>query len=113
VDPALPRRNGDRKILRYELSPDGTASHETVFVDYGADDGADGLKVDGNGNLYACVGPPQAGIHVYAPTGREIAFMPTPGKPSNLTFAQSSGQNWLYVTSGQFLYRIRTLQRAP
>jgi sugar lactone lactonase YvrE len=50
------------------------------------------------------------GVRVYTPKGQEIAFVPTPEKPTNVELATVDGRIWLYITafSGDGLYRIET-----
>ena len=48
------------------------------------------------------------GIRVYNPSGTEIAALPTPIRPTNVTLATRNGKTTLYVTAGSTLYRIAT-----
>ena len=68
-------------LLAYDLRPDGTATFREVLVDYYPEDG-DGLVVDAEGNLYVAVRDvTRPGIVVYAPSGEELAYIPTPVVP--------------------------------
>ncbi|HEU5161611.1 MAG TPA: SMP-30/gluconolactonase/LRE family protein, partial [Thermoanaerobaculia bacterium] len=58
---------GRSAILAYDLAEDGSAKFRAVLVPQGAD----GLTVDRDGNVYAAIG--SKGVAVYAPDGREIA----------------------------------------
>lgn len=46
------------------------------------------MTVDIKGNLYITAGDP-SGIIVYTPVGNEIAFIPTPFGPRNVTFEEA------------------------
>jgi gluconolactonase len=104
---------GSHLLQVYDLAPDGTVSNRRVFKDYSRDrtpacSGPDGLVADVEGNIYAaerCEHRP--GIVVYAPDGRELAFIPTGTElPTNVGFGRGAEASILYVTSGKNLYRI-------
>jgi gluconolactonase len=86
-------------------------------VDYGTEDGADGMAVDVKGNIYlASRSLKRPGILVIDPRGREIAFIPTgpsqpgaktpKGIPSNCCFGIGKESKVLYITVDLSLYRI-------
>jgi gluconolactonase len=112
IPASVPWRNGDMHILRYDLSPDGTPGNRRVLLNYAAEGGggADGIRLDRNGNIYAAVQTARSGVRVYTPEGREVAFVPTPEKPTNVELAAVDGRTWLYITAiaGGGLYRIAT-----
>ncbi|MBN8943750.1 MAG: SMP-30/gluconolactonase/LRE family protein [Rhizobiales bacterium] len=111
IDP-VPQRNGAMHILVYDLGADGMPVNRRVLVDFGAEQGADGLAVDSAGNIYAAVqAASRFGVRVYDPEGREIAYVPTPTRPTNVALATSGGRSHLYVTGGPNLYRIEALSR--
>ena len=96
----------DRKVFRFDVTPDDTVTNRRVFVDMTADKRAgtpDGMKVDERGNLYT-TGP--AGIWVVTPEGRHIGTLIFPEQPANLAFGDVDGKT-LYVTARTSLYRIR------
>lgn len=64
------------------------------------------MTVDIKGNLYITAGDP-SGIIVYTPVGNEIAFIPTPFGPRNVTFGRGSSHRTLYITAGVSLYQIK------
>ena len=108
----VPQRTGAMHLLAYDIAPDGTASDRRVLVDYGNEVGADGIAVDADGNIYAAVSAKsRPGVRVYAPSGREIAYIPLPGEPTvtNLALATRAGRTFLYITARKSLYRIKTL----
>ena len=93
-------------IMRYAVAADGTLSNGSVFYDMtGApgEDALDGLKVDEEGNLYAC-GP--GGIWVLASDGRHLGTLRLPESPHNLAWGDDDGRT-LYVTALSSVYRIR------
>lgn len=92
---------GRSAILAYDLADDGTATFRAVL----APQGADGLTVDRDGNVYAAAGG--KGVLVYAPDGRELAQIPTPVSTTNVEFSRGAGPSYLYITGGKGLYRIR------
>lgn len=107
----VPQRSGGQRLLAYDLSAEGLASNQRVVADYGSETGPDGLTVDSDGNVYAAVSAAsRRGIHVYAPEGDEIAFIPVPGVDAvtNVTLGTHEGQTYLYVTATSGLYRIAT-----
>lgn len=108
----LPRRLGQHRIWAYALAEDGRASDRRVFVDYPGQRGADGIKVDGNGNLFAAVqSADRMGVRVYGPDGREIASVPVPETPWNVAIGPAPSGAVLYVTAGGSVYRIPLLTR--
>lgn len=94
-------RNGLMAILAYDLHSDGTASFREILVDYAPHDGVDGMACDVDGNIYAGVrDPARPGFAVYSPTGKELAFIPTPELPTNAAFGRGAESRTLYVTYG-------------
>lgn len=92
-------------IFAYDLLSNGTVGSRRVLVD-GYTHGPDGIVVDVEGNLYAAirdVGRP--GVYVYSPTGKEIAYIPTP-LPTNVGFGRGVDSKMLYITATTGLYRI-------
>jgi gluconolactonase len=113
TDPArinLPMIFGRMQIVAYDLSSTGALSNRKVFVDYGTSEGADGLAIDRNGNVYAAVrDTKRPGIRVYNKNGSEIAYLPTPEQPSNLALVEGPRGPLIYITSGNSLYRASAL----
>jgi gluconolactonase len=98
----------DRKVLmRYEIAHDGTAigPGEVLYdmTDAPGDDALDGLKVDVEGNIYAC-GP--GGIWILSPSGEQLGLLKLPEDPHNLTWGDADGRA-LYVTALTSVYRMR------
>jgi gluconolactonase len=102
-----PARKGLMALLAYDLATDGSAKFRKVLVDYSPEDGPDGLCADKDGNLYVAVrDEKRPGIHVYAPTGKELAYIKTE-IPTNVGFGRGAEASTLYITAGKSLYRIR------
>jgi gluconolactonase len=89
-------------------------------VDFGMENGCDGMRVDREGHLYLAIRSlAKPGILVIDPKGNERAFLPTgpthqkglfedwKGIPSNVEFGIGTDSNLLYVTIDKSLYRIR------
>jgi gluconolactonase len=102
-------------LLSYDLAPDGSAANRRVLVDYAPEYGADGLVCDTEGNLWVAVrNRTRPGIYAYsvaAGGARERAYIPTPGRPTNLHFGRGDDSDYLYITAGSSLYGIRVGKR--
>ncbi|MGI9331595.1 MAG: SMP-30/gluconolactonase/LRE family protein [Gammaproteobacteria bacterium] len=98
---------GAMALLRYDLSPEGTASNRTVLVDYLPEDGPDGLVCDSEGNLWVAVrDQKRPGIYAYTPDGEEKGYIPTT-IPTNVHFGRGENASYLYVTADNSLYGIQ------
>jgi gluconolactonase len=107
--PDVTTRFGPMRILAYDLSTRGSLSNRRIFVDFGSELGADGIAVDRDSNVYAAVQSARiAGVHVYSPAGKEIAYIPTPETAYNLALVKNGSGTFMYITAGKSLYRIRT-----
>jgi gluconolactonase len=97
----------ERKVvMRYELGSDLAVIDAAVLFDMTSADGEDaidGLKVDVDGNVYAC-GP--GGIWVISPAGEHLGTLRLPEAPHNLAWGDGDGRT-LYVTALTSVYRIR------
>ena len=103
------RDMGEMRILAYDLAPDGSASNQRAFIDYGSEKGADGIAIDAKGNVYAAVmSKDRPGVRVYNASGKELADIPTPETPSNCTLVPRPHGADLYITATTGLYRIAT-----
>jgi gluconolactonase len=65
--------------------------------------GADGLAVDGQGNIFVTS---NAGIEVFSPTGTKWGTITVPKKPANCAFGDAD-YNTLYITAQDSLYKVR------
>ncbi|MEX2170462.1 MAG: SMP-30/gluconolactonase/LRE family protein [Pirellulales bacterium] len=112
---------GAMKIYAFPLDEQGLVSgSRKTLVDFGKENGSDGMRVDTHGNLYiAARSLARPGILVIDPTGKELVFIATGptkqaghfeewrGIPSNVEFGIGDDSNMLYVTIDKSLYRIR------
>jgi gluconolactonase len=97
---------GKRQLLAFPLKEDGTVGARKVLHDFGTGRGVDGMAADVKGNVYATAGTGKlAGVYVFSPEGKQLAFLPTPGDPTNCVFG-GKDRKTLYVTGGKSLYRI-------
>lgn len=116
-----PEKKGSMKIYAFPLGDDGMVNGKRkTIVDFGAEDGCDGMTLDAKGNLYLTVrSAKRPGVLVVNPQGKELAFIPTGpanqtgknaiGLPSNCDFGMGDESNVLYITVDTSLYRIRLL----
>ena len=95
-----------------------------TLVDFGIENGCDGMTVDSQGNVYAaCRSLARPGIMVVDPSGHELAFVETgpknqqglfddwKGIPSNVEFGIGDDAHSLYVTIDKSLYRLKVKTR--
>jgi gluconolactonase len=114
-------KRGAMKIYAFPLDEVGLVNGpRKTLVDFGKENGSDGMRVDVDGNLYiAARSLARPGVLVVDPTGKELAFIATGptnqtglfdqwrGIPSNVEFGMGDDSNTLYVTIDKSLYRIR------
>src|SRR5438445_4441703 len=107
MSPEMPVTPGRMALLAYDLAPDGSVKFRRTVVDFTPDVGPDGISVDRDGNIYCALpGRERPGIHVYSPAGKELAYIPTPEKPTNVRFGRGSDRQTLFITAGKRLFRI-------
>jgi gluconolactonase len=113
-------KRGAMKIYAFALNEDGLVKGaRRTLVDFGKQNGCDGMRVDSDGNIYMAIRSlARPGLMVIDPKGRELAFLPTgpinqsglfedwKGIPSNVEFGVGADSNTLYVTIDKSLYRI-------
>lgn len=120
IDPDAPKpKLGAMKVYAFPLGPDGLVSGpRRTLVDFGDEEGSDGMTVDTQGRIYlASRRPSRPGVLVIDPTGKEVGFIKTGepqqgasepiGNPSNVDFGIGAESNVLYITVDKSLYRIR------
>ena len=100
--------NADAKkaaVMRYEAKADGTLSNGQVFFNVTKGNGfdLDGMKVDGQGNLYV-TGP--GGVWIISRSGKHLGMIKAPELPANVAWGDGDGKT-LYMTAETGLYRIR------
>jgi gluconolactonase len=122
-----PPKRGAMRLYAFPLSADGLVNGpRRTLVDFGSENGCDGITVDADGNIYAsCRSLAKPGILVIDPQGKELAFLPTGptnqqglfddwrGIPSNVEFGIGADDHTLYVTIDKGLFRIRTKTTGP
>ena len=112
-------RGGARMIRAYDLLPDGSLARMRVFHDFSPGRSMDGLSIDSAGNVYGAGGlsrvpkgatvtlDTKAGIHVFAPDGKPLRFIPVPeDSVTNCSFGGADLRT-LYVTAGKTLFKAR------
>ncbi len=114
---------GNRQLLAFDVQGDGALAGKKVLYDVVAGRGIDGMTLDTNGNIYATAGTGEkAGIYVFGPAGEHLAFLATPGDPTNCTFGGGLDGGTLYITAASGpakddrqphfgLFRIKTGKR--
>ncbi len=92
---------GAHTLLAFDMAADGTLVGKRLLFDFGPRKrGIDGMTLDREGNIYATAGSDdEAGIYVFGPTGEQLAFLPTPGDPTNCVFGVGEHAHRLYVTA--------------
>lgn len=119
TDP-IPKR-GAMKVYAFPLDAQGrVAGPRRTLVDFGIQNGCDGMTVDRKGNVYlACRSLERPGVMVVDSKGNEVAFLETGprnqtglfedwrGIPSNVEFGTGADAHSLYVTIDKGLYRIQ------
>jgi len=115
---APPPKKGAMKLYAFPLGGDGlVAGPKKTLLDFGDENGIDGLAADRQGNLYLALRSlKRPGVLVIDPAGKELAFIPTGasqpgvkepvGLPSNVCFGLGADSKTLYVTVDRSLYRI-------
>jgi gluconolactonase len=118
-------KRGAMRVYAFPLNEKGlVAGPRRTIVDFGPENGSDGIRVDEEGNLYiAARSLKRPGILVVDPLGLELAFLPTgpanqtglfddwQGIPSNVEFGKGAESDVLYVTIDKSLYRIRVAKK--
>lgn len=114
-------KRGAMKVYAFPLNAQGLVEGpRRTLVDFGKENGCDGMTVDSVGNIYlSCRSLARPGIKVINPAGKELAFLETgpldqkglfedwKGIPSNVEFGVGDDSHSLYVTIDKSLYRIK------
>lgn len=94
--------NGNQaELLAFDVQDDGTLSGKRSLFQFPVGQrGIDGMTLDRQGNIYATAGRGEtAGVYVFSPSGKQLAFIPMPGSPTNCVFGLGEAQKTLYVTA--------------
>ncbi|MCH2394875.1 SMP-30/gluconolactonase/LRE family protein [Oceanibaculum sp.] len=98
-----------RKILAYDVTPDGTGiRNKRVFADAGPGGTPDGMRCDVDGNIWAGWGMGTAeldGVMVFAPDGTPIGRIALPERCANVCFGGLK-RNRLFMAASQSLYAL-------
>ncbi|HYE02818.1 MAG TPA: SMP-30/gluconolactonase/LRE family protein [Phycisphaerales bacterium] len=102
--------HGKGSILAYAVGADGTVdpSSRRGFATTAGEDGrprgADGVRVDAAGNVFAAT---RAGVMVFAPSGERLGVIPLPDRAgaTNICFGGPEGAT-LYITAAADVYRV-------
>tara|TARA_B100001013_G_scaffold328678_1_gene242545 strand:+ start:107 stop:1054 length:948 start_codon:yes stop_codon:yes gene_type:complete len=109
---------GNRKIWAFDIQVDDALVNQRVIYDFAPGRGADGIRVDAQGNLWIAAGilmprgegessinPP--GIYVVDPLGKLLGFISVPEDViTNLAFG-GADKKTAYITAGNTLFQIR------
>ncbi|MDA1231277.1 MAG: SMP-30/gluconolactonase/LRE family protein, partial [Planctomycetota bacterium] len=99
---------GKMSLEAFDVSDDGSLQHRKTLVNFGSENGIDGMEIDANGRIFAAVrSENRFGIAVYSAAGDELAFVRTPTLPTNCSFGAGRDSTTLYITAGGELYRIQ------
>jgi len=92
---------GNRQLLRFAAGDDGTLIGREALWTFSADErGIDGMTLDVEGNIYAAAGRgAESGIYIFSPDGEPLAWLATPGAPTNCVFGVGREASMLYVTA--------------
>ncbi len=90
---------GDHKTYRFDIEPDRTLSHKTLFCQLGSD----GMTMDSKGNVYLT----GQGVTVFDRTGKQIDHIAV-AEPwtANVSFG-GKDRHTLFITASKGLYSIR------
>ena len=101
-----------RKIMRYDVRPDGSVGNRREFLDVA---GNDGLKVDRRGNVYSTTGAGPGEVRITAADGKRLGTIQLPDLPgeprkqvcaTNVAFGDGDARG-LYITACNLLFRVR------
>ena len=93
---------GNVQLVAFTAQKGGRLADKKILFDFVSGRGIDGMTLDANGNIYATAGTGEkAGVYVFSSTGEHLAFIATPGDPTNCEFGFELSPNlsYLYVTA--------------
>jgi gluconolactonase len=108
ADTGVERNSGEKRHIRvYDVVDSRRLSNGRGFIDMG-DGGADGIRCDIDGNLWASAGwagEGYDGVHIFSPNSELIGKIHLPEICSNLCFGGVK-RNRLFMTGSQSLYAV-------
>ena len=92
---------GNHHLLAFRIAAEGMLADKRTLFDFGPGHrGIDGMTLDAEGNIYATAGGgDEAGIYVFDPAGRPLAFIATLGSSTNCEFGVGADDHLLYITA--------------
>lgn len=109
-----PGKKGRMQLLAFNAAKNGSLSNARVLVDFGKENGIDGMAVDASGRIFAAVrSESRFGIAVYDPSGKELDFVRTESLPTNCGFGAGNDASTLYITAGGGLFRVKVKSAGP
>ena len=109
---------GNRKIWAFDVGADGQLAQQRLVYDFGHGRGADGMRLDREGNLWVAAGVNKsrgphesadvpAGVYVITPQGKLLGSIPIPEDTvTNLTFSGPDFKT-LFVTAGKTVFKLQ------
>lgn len=109
---------GNRKIWAFDVGADGQLAQQRLIYDFGNGRGADGMRLDREGNLWVAAGVNKArgphesgdvpaGVYVITPQGKLLGSIPVAEDTvTNLTFGGLDFKT-LFVTAGKTLFKLQ------
>ena len=96
-----PGADGARQLLAFQIREDGSLAQRRVLYRFThTPRGIDGMTLDRDGRIYAAAGRDEtSGVYVFDPTGQPLAYIPTPGTPTNCVFGIGDEAQVLYITA--------------
>ena len=94
-----------RHVRAFDVRSDGTLTNSRILadMDHPQPGSPDGIKIDGEGNLYVAGA---TGMWVFEPDGARLGIIVTPQRPANCAWGDPDRKT-LYITARTSLYRIR------
>jgi len=113
------RTGGSRKLLRFDLKPDGTAvpSSRKVVFDWKDGRGPDGFRIDAQGRFFVAAGLNRdskwetsrefkGGVYVLSPEGKLLEFIPFGKDETTNCVLAGPNLKTLFVTAGSQLWSV-------
>lgn len=98
--------NGEGKMWRYSINPDGTLSNKELFCE----SASDGMAMDENNNVYLTA---DRAVLIYSPAGKLIEKIDMPEGCSNVEFCRKDRKT-LFITYHEKIYTLEmAIKGAP